>query len=616
VPPCRTNACLSLLDVQLRAIHDCVKLLALWLLLTAALDRSASAIEVEEMLWGFDGQVVIDRFTPLSVLVSNPTDQPVEAALQLQKHGRGAAQKLGAAIVESVYLSPFASRWVQFYPYITNEWDEWSLTWGKRPQQHYELKRPRPGRSAAVALVDRDSLSTTTFSVSTFPENLFPTVVAATGGLKALILDHAPRWQKPRRYAFLNWIYRGGRVGLLPDTDGQYPEFGEQLSVLNAPLPKQRLGSGTVVRLDCADDATVNRFLTTPADASSAEQIPKPPADGESPDGQSHYAWQLGPKVITTLQRMTQPEHNWPLIHGLSLTYLATLFPGWYLWSRRRVDFRIMLASFAVVALSFGFVFYSVGRRGYGETTSVNSVAIARPLSGDAYDVLQWSNVFVTDGNAYKMSYGGGGHLYSTCQQFEQVNGVIDNGLDGYFMVDIPRFSSRNFAHHGYVSQPHIVAEIVTFGVDGGELKELGLKIDDSFPSQQLTVQILYKDKIYRLSRKESELQLIGSGRPIAEYLQTTDEFSAWSNANNPWYRDEKLTDPRTLYDSLLPPLVARALEIEDPPEAAKYSLPEDRLRLLLYAPATTPFFIDSELLSRQAGYVLYVTDIFTPESL
>jgi hypothetical protein len=600
-----------------RAIYFGVTIVACWLLSMASFYQPALAIEVEQELWGFDGRIVLDRFTPLSVLLSNPTDQPAEATLRLQKHGSGGSQKLGAALVEKVYFSPFASRWVQFYPYITSEWDQWSLTWGRRVDQAYKLQQPRPategagGRAsgATVALVDRDHFTADAFSVKTFPENLFPPVAAATRHLHAVLLDHAPRWQKPRRDAFLDWIHAGGRVGLLPGNDGQYPQFGNDLAVLDRPVQTQRVGSGTVVRLQRADDESINRFLRPPVARQGAEAEADAAAANEP-----EIVRRVEPKIFSALQQMTRPQHHWPLIHALALIYLAIIFPGWYLCARRRVDFRIMLVAFVVVALSFAVIFHTVGRRGYGETTCVNSVAIAQPLAGDSCAVMQWSNVFVTSGSAYKLSYRGSGHLYSTCQQFEQVNGVIDNGLDGSFMVDIPQFSSRNFVHHGSVPHPPVEVEIDTFRADDGKLNDLVLSIGPSFPTDRRAVHVLYRDRIYSLLNMENELRLTWAEEPIADYLKAGDKLDSQNFAGNPWNNGNKPTDPRALYRGLLPLLIARALDIRGPTAASKYLLAEDRLLLLVYAPATAPFFIDSERLGRQGGSVLYVIDLFVPE--
>src|SRR5438105_671658 len=79
----------------------------------------AKAVEVKQTVWGFDGQIVMQRFNLFSVLVDNPGSTPFEGAIQLRKLVAG--KQVDAVIVEQLYLSPFSSRWVQFYPYIKSD---------------------------------------------------------------------------------------------------------------------------------------------------------------------------------------------------------------------------------------------------------------------------------------------------------------------------------------------------------------------------------------------------------------------------------------------------------------------------------------------------------------
>src|SRR5690606_28669318 len=86
-------------------------------------------IDVEETLWGFSGRVVRGQFNPLSIRISNPTSEPLEGTLRIQKTADG-VRMIGAVYEVDYYLSPFASRWVQFHPYCVNVWEEWKLWWG------------------------------------------------------------------------------------------------------------------------------------------------------------------------------------------------------------------------------------------------------------------------------------------------------------------------------------------------------------------------------------------------------------------------------------------------------------------------------------------------------
>src|SRR4029079_18682528 len=67
-------------------------LLGIGLLL--ALATRAEALEIDEVVWGFDGKVTPDCFNPLSILVSNRTPNTFDGTLTLQ-------QSLGSNVVDA-----------------------------------------------------------------------------------------------------------------------------------------------------------------------------------------------------------------------------------------------------------------------------------------------------------------------------------------------------------------------------------------------------------------------------------------------------------------------------------------------------------------------------------
>jgi hypothetical protein len=108
---------------------------------------SARAIDIEQARWGFDGKATSECFNVLSVLISNHSSQPYDGAVELHKSmERGNA--VDAPLREEVYLSPFASRWVQFYPYVKADYEEWSLHWGPRMLDSVAGSRRGERRSA------------------------------------------------------------------------------------------------------------------------------------------------------------------------------------------------------------------------------------------------------------------------------------------------------------------------------------------------------------------------------------------------------------------------------------------------------------------------------------
>ena len=89
----------------------------------------ASALEVKEVRWGFDGKAVYGRFNLLSVLVAEPGPGAFDGDISLIET-RGSDAAVGAPQVQKVYVTPGTERWVQFAPFITSK-DPWKLHWGK-----------------------------------------------------------------------------------------------------------------------------------------------------------------------------------------------------------------------------------------------------------------------------------------------------------------------------------------------------------------------------------------------------------------------------------------------------------------------------------------------------
>ena len=187
------------------------------------------------------------RFNLLSVLVANPAAAPFDGTVNFYK-SRGLAERVGAIYETPCYLSPLTTRWLQFYVYIENQYDQWRLEWGRAPDDHHDLQPPKWGPPAQVLLSDSENTLDVSSAFKQFPEELFPPTVAATSGLDSLLLDHAPHWEPAKRQAFLDWLRAGGKVHLLLGADGRYPMFSDELGMLNSSLERLRIGAGLVVR--------------------------------------------------------------------------------------------------------------------------------------------------------------------------------------------------------------------------------------------------------------------------------------------------------------------------------------------------------------------------------
>jgi hypothetical protein len=573
-----------------------------------ASSADAATLNIEETIWGFEGTAFPNDFTPLSVKISNPSPDPFEGTLRLRKT-ISIGNFADATLEEPIFLAGSSSRWVQFYPYTMRAQEEWVLSWG--PGTAYSVPQVRHGPKARVLLVDTAGVANARGGIKAFPENLFPPHVSATASLDSVVIDHVPRWEESRRQAFLDWLDAGGVLHLLPGLNGKIPEFTDTLAVLNSPLERRRFGAGWIVHHRPPDGPLNSEYaqkeiLDWKAVAKPAEEVDlrRGLQAGPNPNPYQGADWNNDSAVLTNLKRLTRPEHNWLLINLLSWMYILLIFPGCYLLGRQRADFRVTFGALLVVVVVFSLAFAWVGRRGYGESTTVNSIAIAQSIRKSEFDVLQWSNIFVVQGDLYDIHRDGGGALYSTAQEAESVPGVIQTTGGSHFRVDIPPFSSRELISRYKSKGPPLQLTLEEF--DGGlELRKIKLK-SSGVPADSMHLLCLYGSGFYTLRYEGEHLALAAPAGTAVNFLQLNWQLT---QIDNPWFDTEKKTPEKT-FDSLLHSAIARSIGVHNYNEIATYQLPLDRVRVYLYAPMPDEFFVNPEQFGKQAGYVLYVIDV------
>ena len=473
--------------LQWRGQNRCLWMNCSWwigLLLFAAVP--VSALEVQQVKWGFDGQVVPGRFNLLSVLVANPDAAPFDGTVHFYKD-RGLAERVGAIYRTPCYLSPLTARWLQFYVYIDNQFDQWRLEWGRRPGDHQDLQAPKLGPPAQVLLSGEGTMLSAVSALRQFPEDLFPPTVAATSGLDSLLLDHAPHWEPAKRQAFLNWLRAGGKVHLLMGADGRYPVFSDELSVLNSSQERVRIGAGVVVR-----HAATARDIQV-RDVQEGEVPLRQLKPGESP-----MPMQTADSFLLALSRLSQRRYSWGWLYLLAIAYLALAGPGNLAAARKLADYRLRIVLLLLTVAGFAYLFNLVGRRGQGEASVTHSLSYARAIDGDTYDVMQWVNVFAVHGAHYTIAHPAPHNLYATGQDYEAVNGFIESGKDGRFVVDIPMFSRRAFLHEAEMKGDNVPVKIVSW--EGAEdLRKLVLSVGPDFTRQLLDGWVVQGNQIYTM---------------------------------------------------------------------------------------------------------------------
>lgn len=588
----------------------------------------AFAIDVDEMRWGFNGKVAVNRFNVLSVLVRNSTGQPFDGKVRLIKRLNSASQ-VDAPLVEHVTIAPSASKWVQFHPYVNGGWgsgvgsDTWWVEFGRG--ESIEVPAPRVAKYQRVILDDSSGLGPRGGVLKRMPENLFPASVSETDGLQVLAMDREPRsWIPVQKEAFLEWIYLGGTAVLMHGPSGKFPEFSGPLAVLNSPLDDRRYGAGRIMKIAMQraqfnEDEARRVFATLPKNHLALNEKPEDPIDFVDPATQAQvnanaYGEGTDPfssnSFMSQLKEMTKPEHNWILLHFMFWVYIAMVFPGCYLLGKRWSDFRIVYAGLLGTVTLFSFLFSIVGQRGYGEATAVHTVAIAKALPDGGMDVAAWSNVFVTNGAFYTIKHNGRGVLYSTCNDSESVNGAIDNGDDGSFRVDIPPFSNREFAMRIRLPAGAPKIKVDKFNLNDAHLSELEMTVDGVVPADTQFTTALFGDRFYSLYWQDGKLKLSADTGDAASMLKVQN-MQGWSTNNRYGYGYEaQAQTAEERFKLMYTPLLSRSLNVARESEAQQVRLAPEIVRVFIYSKLTPEFAVQGNALGGLNGNVLHCVDV------
>ena len=378
---------------------------------------------------------------------------------------------------------------------------------------------------------------------------------------------------------------------------GTFPEFTSELAIFNSPLDEQPIGQGLVVR--SADrDAALKSANDTLGESFVALA--------------STYGWNLGENILQSLKSVSIPKHNWWVINVMSIIYVGLVFPGWYLLSRGSRNYRTTILAFLGLAVLFTFAFNLVGRRGYGESTTVNTLAVARKIDGSLYDVFSWTDVFVTGGDKYALQFEGEGHLFATASLAEKVAALIDNGLEGQFLADIPLYSSRAFMHRGAVNGPEWKVEVVADGELPASLatEDIRFKITPP-PSRGSNIYAVIGEGLYRATKEGDSYRLIWN-KAVNQSLKPEKLFGNNYNYARYGYQQPEV-DVSAVYNKLKFPAVSRDLGFSLR-NSMSVRIPSDQLRLLIYDDLPEGFSVKHPDLGTSQGKVLYSLDVRLPK--
>jgi len=447
---------------------------------------TARGVAVERWIWGFDGKAVKDRFTPLSVLVSNPSAEAFDGVIVLRKQGPMGAGNVGAPIYKRVFLGPFSSKWIQFEPFVRGDDAKWRLRWGKRMKDSAVVPAPSLGGAAAVRLMRGSAVfARSKIQAPPFQENLFPPSVAATSGLAAIALDHTPEFTPAQTTAFLDWLHAGGRLYILPDASGTPPTFSGELSVLNFPGRSMKIGAGMVEKRSISDK------LLAAKEIGAAAKI-------EHDDNSTIYIDNITDTFFHYVRKRVKTNHNWGLIFFISVVYMLMVTVVNFLAGRKAKSPFKPIAFFVITVAVFSFLLAWCGKRGQGEKSQINSLTIAREAAPGRFVVEQWLDVFATSGADYTIQDANGEpSFFSDCREEGALNAEIVNGTGAFIRADIPMFSSVQFLRAGVASAPNAAVKSFKQAFDGANARFMILELDADFPAPIIKVAAVAHGRFY-----------------------------------------------------------------------------------------------------------------------
>lgn len=625
-----------------------LRVLTVFWALFALTPRAATAetIDIEYADWGFDERCVPRTFNLLTLGVRNISSEPFEGTLRCHRLLAATASWTGAELTRKVYIAPFSTKVVQFYPYMLDEGEEWEIRWGEGLEDAFVTERPALTSGARVLFNDPLVTSGIKPGLKGFREDWFPITVAATDALRVAVLDHNPRWETIRRNVFRDWLFRGGILHVLQESTGRFPEL--PIEELNAEPRLKSFGAGKICWHEKTREELDRPYIYETIYSTSEDLVPVVDSSGSSFDidptstefirrseefYEAYSQWDADRLIPQRLKEFLRPNHDWSTIYLCSMGYLVVLFPGGFLLSKTRFDYRLSFVALLAVVGGFSWLFSVMGARGYGESTSTFSVATARQLPEGRWDVEQWNSLFVTAGGDYSVAADGEYVMVSTVENVERVEGSVENGREARLTVDMPPFTFRTFAHRtqlplGEFSMvvdrveylPATPSEPEEQFSDGRLVRELQpvlqVKTSGLLPSQVRDGLVLYGSSVYRLNR---DLLAVGSGELFTGEPMELVELADLGRSFRRFEREE-IGDSEKALDRFMLWLVARNLGLRRRMDAHEFQLPVDHARVYIHAELPDQLscrnaFDPEKPMGSQDGRIVYRIDLHIPSN-
>lgn len=623
---------------SLRTALQLLVFVSLTALVPAVAAAQDAALVVKEHVWGFDGRVQPGQFNPLSILLDNQTDEPIDATATLQLF-QGMMNASGGRYAQKIFIAPTARRWIQFYPYVADSYSGNSNQWhlvvaGKKiqdfaqPRAAVKLATEKTDQPPQSVILDRaERFSSVPATVKHLPENIFPPYATATVGLHTVFLDHVPDWESPRQQAFLSWLKQGGRLHLLQDSRGEFPRFSGELTEISKPFDRYAVGKGLVVRHAFQRDGITEDLVRR---STAVDVLQSPDEDFEKQLAEEMKAQNYNTSLTTDdieastiddgffrgMRELTLPEHSWPLIFLLALCYIGLIFPGCFLLSKNK-ELHFLTTYGAIIGLSvvFSLLFLFIGRRGYGETTTMQTLAIARAEDDRNWSILQWNAFFVTSGDDYSAAAADQQTMFATSDSAEQSGATIVAGNQGQIAMRIPPFSSQTFVSRRRFSASDWGLKLGEVRTTASSLEQLIIEVGADFPvGDDVEYFVLHSRNVYSMTynSQRKSLEQLGRKRPLAAFCRPIFDNQLMSPARTFQGASQQTsrTEQQKFFDESLPSLAQRSLFDDLVHSPRRFVLPPDRIRLFVYAPMPEEFELQLTAAAKRTGRILFVKDI------
>jgi len=306
----------------------------------------------------------------------------------------------------------------------------------------------------------------------------------------------------------------------------------------------------------------------------------------------------------------------WWLIFLLSLCYVGLIFPGCWILSRQRsLHFLVTYGSIAGLAAIFSLMFLFIGRRGYGESTSLHSASIARAEDDTHSSLLQLTTLFVTAGNTYSITDNDHQTLFASGASEESVDAGITSGNTASFVSRIPPYSSQAVRSRRRIETDNWNLAVTSLSQQGDELKNLTIAFGEKFPNDPLVESLIIHGRhlhYTQIDRPQRQLSLVSRRELLRSYCAKAQSFMGGAPMLQTYEEVElEPKDPvEACFKRMLPNLVRRSLLDDFIRDVGKFRLPDDRIRLLVYAPISENQHLHVDAEVRRTGRILYVRDL------